>query len=212
MIYEVSNYDLKPGSMAEVEKRLQEAGERRKSHAGFAASFRTEIGPLEQVVQVWTFENKAERERVVAAEAREKAWPPEIDSSVLARHTHVLESLPYSPALTAGKLGPFFEIRTYTYAPGKLPNMIENWEKALPKRLSLSPLWLLGCSEGEGRNTWMHIWPYPTLNQRTDVRNHARDTGVWPPSVLAVKEGRQNFPLAKMENKIVMPASFSPVQ
>ena len=84
------------------------------------------------------------------------------------------------------------------------------WPKPLPNH------WILGSVIGVGIDSRDHVFIIhrgdSTLNQRTDVRNHARDTGVWPPSVLAVKEGRQNFPLAKMENKIVMPASFSPVQ
>ena len=44
------------------------------------------------------------------------------------------------------------------------------------------------------------------------VRKQALDAGVWPPPVVAERQGRKYIPFVAQENKIVMPASFSPIQ
>jgi Zn-dependent protease with chaperone function len=56
-----------------------------------------------------------------------------------------------------------------------------------------------------GLNRWTHIWPYKDLNERARVRAASRqgNTG-WPPQA-GVRP-------VKQENKILIPASFSPVK
>ena len=51
---------------------------------------------------------------------------------------------------------------------------------------------------------------YPSLEARNDMRSKAAAAGVWPPS--AKKLGVPEYQLTAQENKIVMPASFSPLQ
>jgi hypothetical protein len=51
----------------------------------------------------------------------------------------------------------------------------------------------------------VHIWAYQSLEQRAQVREQARKTGVWPPPGGADR-------LITQENKIVLPAAFSPLQ
>ena len=54
-----------------------------------------------------------------------------------------------------------------------------------------------------GLNKWVHIWPYKDLNERNRVRDEARKGGHWPPPT-------REF-LARQENKIMVPAAFSPM-
>jgi hypothetical protein len=103
-------------------------------------------------------------------------------------------------------------MRTYTYPAGALPNVLENWEKALPGRAQFGKPCFVGYSELGGLNKWLHIWPYASLDERNATRDKARDAGIWPPSVLAAKEGRSVTPYVAQENKIVMPSKFSPIQ
>jgi len=208
MIYEVRTYDIKPGSLAEVEKRFGEAYEKRRKLSELAAFWHTEIGPLNQIIHVWPYTDLEERGRIRAAAIESKIWPPDTGEFLTSMRTDIMIPAPFSPQLKPGNVGPYFEMRTYTYAPGALPNVMQNWEKALPARLKLSPLCLVAYSELGGLNKWLHIWAYPTLDQR----NKVRDSGVWPPSALAAKEGRKSAPYIAQENKIVMPAKFSPVQ
>jgi len=117
---------------------------------------------------------------------------------------------PMSPTLKPGKMGPFFEMRTYTLPPGDLPKIAQAWEKALPERLKLGPLCSVWYSELGGINKFMHIWPYPSLDARAEIRGKAQAAGVWPPS--AQKHGTPPYHLLHQENKILVPAAFSPLQ
>ena len=64
MIYEIRTYRVKVGSLPEVEKRFGEAYEHRKKISPLAAFWHTEIGPLNEIIHVWPYENLGERSRL----------------------------------------------------------------------------------------------------------------------------------------------------
>ena len=117
-----------------------------------------------------------------------------------------------SPELKPGKQGPWFEMRTYTYPPGELPVIQENWAKALHVRTQFGPVTAIWYSELGGLNKFVHIWPYKSLDQRNEIREKAHATGMWPAGTMAQKEGRRHYNLVAQENKFLMPSSFSPLQ
>ena len=53
MIYEIRTYQLAPGSQAEVEKRYGEAYQYRKKYSELTGFFHTEIGPLNEIIDIW---------------------------------------------------------------------------------------------------------------------------------------------------------------
>jgi len=212
MIYEFRTYDIKPGSLAEVEKRYGEAYEQRKKLSELFAFWHTEIGPLNQIIHVWAYKDLEERGRIRAEAVKAGSWPPKIAEFLVSQKSEIFIPAPFCPQVTPGKLGPYFEMRTYTYAAGALSNVLENWGAALPGRMKFGKPCFVGYSELGSLNKWLHIWPYPSVDARNDVRDKARDAGIWPPSALASKEGRTSIPYVAQENKIVMPAKFSPLQ
>ena len=212
MIYEVRTYDLKPHTLPEVEKRFGEAYEKRKQYSELAAFWHTEIGPLNQIIHVWPYKDLAERDRIRAAAVKDSAWPPRIAEFTLTQRSDIMVPFPISPEMKAGKMGPYFEIRTYTYASGELPKIMKAWERAIPARVQLSPVAAIWYGELGGLNKFVHIWPFKTLDERNEVRRKAVAAGVWPPSTLAKKEGLADYHLLAQENKIVMPSAFSPLQ
>ena len=53
----------------------------------------------------------------------------------------------------------------------------------------------------------LHIWPYKTLDERSRIRKHVEDIGAWPP------KGDPTLKVLDLqENKIMLPAAFSPMQ
>ena len=212
MIYEVRTYDLKPHSVPEVEKRFGEAYEYRKKISPLAAFWHTEIGPLNQIIHVWPYKDMAERERIRTEAAASGNWPPKIGEFVLNMRTEIFIPFSFSPEIKPGKMGPIFEMRTYTHAPGELGRVTKTWEKALPARVKISPLVAMWYAECGSVNRFVHIWSYPTLEARNEMRNKALAEGVWPPSLVAKKEGLPEVTLVAQENKIVMPSAFSPLQ
>jgi len=212
MIYEVRTYDIKPHSLPEVEKRFGEAYEKRKKYSELAAFWHTEIGPLNQIIHVWPYKDLEERGRIRAAAVKDGVWPPKTGEFMLSMRSDIMIPFAFSPEIKPGKMGPYFEMRTYTYASGELPKFAQLWEKALPARLKIGPVCAVWYSELGGLNKFVHIWPYPTLDARNETRLKAQATGMWPPSAVAKKEGLPVYQLLAQENKILMPAAFSPLQ
>lgn len=212
MIYEVRTYNLLPHSVPEFEKRFGEAYEKRKNYSPLAAFWHTEIGPLNQIIHVWPYKDVAERDRIRAAAVKDGVWPPKTSEFIVAQQSDIMIPFPISPEIEPGNVGPYFEIRTYTYAAGELPKIMKLWEKAMPARLALSPVTAIWYSDVGSLSKFVHIWPYKSMEERNEVRRKGVATGVWPPSSLAKREGLPTYRLLSQENKIVMPSAFSPLQ
>jgi len=205
MIYEIRTYQVKAGSLPEVEKRFGEAYEHRKKYSPLAAFWHSEIGPLNEIVHVWPYADLAERTRIRAEAGKDPNWPPKTADFILQMHSEILVPFPFVPALAPGKLGPFYELRCYTLKAGTLPDVMKRWESKIGERTKLSPLVLAGGVDLGEANRFIHIWAYTSLDQRMAVRSKARETGVWPPP-----GGGET--LLSQANKILVPAAFSPLQ
>lgn len=205
MIYEVRTYDLQPRALPEVEKRFGEALAIRTKHSPLAAFFHTEIGPLNQIIHIWPFADLAERSKVRAEAAKEAGWPPNIREFIVNMTSEIFIPFPFSPEFKEGKLGPVFEWRSYIVKPGALTGIPDRWGPALEARTKLSPLVVCMHTELGELNKYVHIWAYESLSHRAEVRKKAVETGVWPPP-------GGGDTLVSQENKIVLPASFSPLQ
>ena len=59
---------------------------------------------------------------------------------IVAQEAEIMIPAPFMRPLGSRDYGTgnVYEMRTYTYAPGALPNVLENWEKALPARVVVS--------------------------------------------------------------------------
>jgi hypothetical protein len=204
MIYELRTYRLVPRSVPEVERLFGEAYEHRKKYSELTAFWHTEIGPLNEVVHVWGYRDLAERSRIRAEAAKDPHWPPKIREYIVSMRSEIVVPFAFLPELRPAKLGPIFELRYYTLKLGALPLVTRNWEAALPARMRLSQLVLAGGVEFGQPNGFIHVWAYSSLDQRTKVRSEALQSGTWPPP------GGENF--VTQENKILLPAAFSPLQ
>jgi hypothetical protein len=205
MIYEIRTYRIAPGSLAEVEKRFGEAYESRKKYSELTAFLHTEIGPLNEIVHIWGYQDLADRARVRKESANEPNWPPKIQEVIRERRSEVVVPFPFIPPVRPGKVGPIFELRYYTLKPGTLPDTAKGWEAKLPERTKMSPIVLAGGVEFGKANGFVHIWAYSSLDQRAKVRAEAVAAGAWPPPGGA---GR----LLSQDNKILLPSAFSPLQ
>jgi hypothetical protein len=205
MIYEIRTYQIAPGSLAEVEKRFGEAYEYRKKYSELTAFLHTEIGPLNEIVHIWGYGDLAERARIRGEAAKDANWPPKIREFIRTMKSEIVMPFSFLPDVTPGRVGPFFELRYYTLKLGMLPELRNAWETAIPERLRMSPLVLAGAVEFGQANGFVHIWAYKSLDQRMKVCDEARAKGVWPPP------GSTDL-LLTLETKILLPASWSPMQ
>jgi hypothetical protein len=64
MIYEFRTYTLYPRTLPEFIKRWTDMVDKRQTYSKLAAFWYTEIGPLNQVIHVWPYENALERNKI----------------------------------------------------------------------------------------------------------------------------------------------------
>jgi hypothetical protein len=209
MIYEVRTYTLRPGSVAEFEERYAKRLPMREKHSKLGAFWHTEFGPLNQVVHVYPYDDLQHRTRVRAAMAQdaERNALPGGQDLIVAQEAEIMIPAPFMRPLGSRDYGSgnVYEMRTYTYAPGSLPKVLEAWGKAIEERERLSPLAACWTSELGGLNKFVHVWVYKDANERVRIREASRKPGgSWPPQA-GVRPIRQ-------ENKLLIATEFSPVR
>ena len=206
MIIEVRTYQLRPGSVAEVEKRFGEGLPEREKLSKLTALWHTDVGALNEITHIWTYDSFEQRLAIRAEAIKTRVWPPKISEFIVSMQSEVFIPAPFSPPLEPRKVGPLFEIRSYTLAPGALPGMMERWANKIDERVKLSPLVGAWYSEFGALNKWVHIWAYKDAAERQRIRSDAVARGIWPPG------GAAAGLVLKQENKLVMPAACSPLR
>jgi hypothetical protein len=164
------------------------------------------VGPLNQVIHVWPYEDLAERTLKRDEATKLQGWPPNTREFVVEQKSQIYIPAAFSPKLEPRQLGGLYEIRVYTLRPGAIPEQIERWSGQIGERTRLSPLVFAGHSELGELNLWCHIWAYKDAAERFAVRDRARREGIWPP------RGGTPGRMLKQENMLVVPASFSPLR
>ena len=197
MIYEFRTYQIKAGSLQTVISKFQEKIEGRNTISKIGAFWYSEIGVLNQIVHVWPYENMEHRNQCREKAVKKNLWPPDTAEYMLRMNTEFWKPVSFSPKWEQRNIGPFFEMRIYTFPFNEINKMLPAWEEKIEARKSLAP------EVGEV-NKFMHIWGYKSLQHRTEAREKFSSIG-WPPKSEAK-------PPLFMENKIVMPSEFSPIQ
>ena len=132
MIYEVRSYMLKPGTVADCEQRFAEAIPYREKYSPLGAFWHTEIGPLNQIIHVWPYENLQQRTEIRAQAMKDPHWPPKILDMVESMESEIFIPAPFMQPLGKRKLGNVYEMRTYMYKPGSMPEVLARWAEAIP--------------------------------------------------------------------------------
>ena len=204
MIHEIRTYDLKPRATPEFLRRTGEKVPGRLAYSRLGGFWYTEIGPLNQVVHVWPYDDLNQRRAIRAQVVADGVWPPDNNEFLVNMQTEIYNPAPFMTPLGDRKIGPIYEMRTYTYAGGDITKVLDAWAGAIVEREKLSPL--AGCwfSEIGALNKFVHLWAYHSLEERARIRDEARAKGIWPP--------QSGVAPLKQENKILLPAEFSPMQ
>ena len=204
MIYEIRTYALKPGNIPEFGKRTAEKLPGRLNYSKLGGFWHTEIGPLNQVVHIWPYDDLNQRAEIRAKAVADGGWPPQNGDMIVDMQSEIFHPAPFMTPLGERDIGPIYEMRTYTYPSGAIPKVIDAWGERIAEREKLSPL--AGCwySELGGLNKFVHVWAYKSLDERARIRAEAVAKGVWPP--------QSGVTLVKQENKILVPFDFSPMK
>jgi hypothetical protein len=115
------------------------------------------------------------------------------------------ESFDFIAPMRRGDFGPCYEVRSYGLKPGGLAPTKELWRKAVPGRMTVSPLLAAMTAVTGAANRFMHIWPYKSFDERARLRDKAVADKVWPPP------GGPSH-LVSQQVDIYLPAAFSPMK
>ncbi|WP_395347254.1 NIPSNAP family protein [Variovorax sp. UC122_21] len=203
-VFNLTTLQCIPGGVAAVLEGIHKSlvGPRAPALLGCWIS---EIGSLNEIVVLRSFPSAEALDEQAFGEA-ELAPHAGAIGSLVGLDQGLFASFPGLPVHAGGKLGGFYEIRTYALrdAPQALPQTIAAWQEAAPGRVTLSPL-VAALQSLSGPPRIVHIWPFETLDQRQAVRADAFQKGLWPP------RGSLQW-LDGAKSSIYIPAPFSPLR
>jgi hypothetical protein len=204
MIAELRTYSLFPGTVPKALDRIASGLSERTTLSPLAGLWETQSGRLHQIIHVWPFQDLAERERVRARFKELRNWPARTGEWTEESETKIMHPAPFTPRLEPRHLGPVYEIRTDTYRPGRLNDIVASWSSALADGVPPSFVGAWHTDLGT-MNQWIHIWGFPSLDARAtgmqqfEQRLHAGGAAL---ADLFVKQ----------LSAICKPAWFSPLQ
>ncbi len=204
MIFEIRTYLLKPGTVPQAEEAFAVALPGRVKLSRLAGFWRTEVGTLNQIIHIWPYKDLNERDRIRAEAIEKKVWPPKIADFVLEMESKILHPAPFSPHFEPGEHGDLYEFRTYTYGPGAIPKVIEEWTPRIKERSAVSPLIFAGFTDIGALNQWVHVWAYKNMGERERLRGQAMKSPNWPPP--------RHPSVSRQQSTFAVPAKFSPLR
>jgi NIPSNAP len=207
MIYEIRTYTLKPGSVAEYEKRFAEAVETRTKYSPMYGMWHTEIGPLNQIVHIWAYDSLQKRFEARSAATRDTSgnWPPKTNDLVVSQESDIL--VPVAGMQhhgSGGQLGGVYELRMYTYPAGAISAVASAFAEKYAGRHGAYPVAGIWTSDLGNLNRLYQLFPFKDWDHRDKVRAELRQNSLWPPHT----EAR---PVAQLVRHMV-PAPFSPLR
>ncbi len=212
MLYELRTYTLKPGTVGEMVKAASTLSPsiRGNDFGKLEGYWFTDIGPLNQVMHLWSFKDFAERARLRAELAKNPRWTgeylPQIRPLLVRQDIRLLNAIrpPVAPAST----GNIYELRNYRAKPGgAVRQWLDAFTAVLPTREKYSKIVALWQTEAGQPNEVCHLWAYPDLNARAKARGDAMKDPAWQEFV-----GKGTAFLDEMHSTIMLPAPHSPLK
>jgi hypothetical protein len=211
MIYELRTYTLRQGTLPDVVKAASTVSLdiRKDNYGKLEGYWQTEIGPLNQVMHLWSYQDLNQRAQLRAELGKNPRWGAEyvplIRPNLLRQEIRLMNAVraPKAPDRTPN----VYEFRNYRAKPGAAPQWLQLFTKALDVREKYSKIVALFATEAPQVNEVCHIWAYPDLNTRAEVRAASgRDPG-WQ-EFLKAGAGL----LEEMHSTVMLPAPHSPLK
>jgi len=200
-LYDVTLITVRPGTHPQA---LAVLGKNLANDESLLACWYSDIGAVNQILII---RNAGDAAAAIEARiaAQNSANPLGIGEYITAMAMDTYASFDFIAPMRPGEFGPCYEVRSYVLKPGSLAPTMELWRKAVPGRMTISPV-LAGMTSVTGAVTrFMHIWPYKSFDERARLRDKAIADRVWPPP------GGPGHLLSQQVD-IYLPAKFSPMR
>ena len=211
MIYELRTYTLRPGMQPLVAKNAGTVAReiRGDDYGKLEGYWLTELGPLNQVMHLWSYADLNERQRLRDALGHNERWVNEYLPLILPHLVRqdirlMHEVLPLTAPPGDGHV---YEYRNYRTAPGKARTWAKHFAEAMPVREKYSPNVGAWITEAGQPNEVSHLWAYESLDDRAEKRAQAANDTDWQAFVKV-----SGSMLEEMHATLLLPASHSPLQ
>lgn len=211
MIYEFRTYTFAVGQAPKYLNLVRDVGKpvRGDNFGRNHGYWSTELGPLNQVWHLWSFDSLDERARLRAELNKQERWVKEFIPNVrplLQRQDIRLMNPVIEPRAPASE-GNIYEIRIYRTKIGLAKQWTDLISEYLPAREQYSKIVGLFYVEAPQPNEVLHIWAYKDLNARAEARGAAMKDPTWQEFL-----GKSGPMLEEMHSIALLPAPFSPLK
>ncbi|MDA0239293.1 MAG: NIPSNAP family protein [Proteobacteria bacterium] len=205
MVIEFRTYTVKTGSLADVIERFGAGYATRADIKPITAFFYTVIGPLDQIIQVWSWDDMTHREQIRIEVNKLDSWPPGLGPNVIHQEVELFNEMPFLDNFPAGDHGPVFEMRTTSLPPGAIRTLRGAAENTYADRAKISPVLAALHTDMGTLNKFVHIYGYPSLEAMQAANDAANSAGGWPPIDV---DGGPVF----QSSTVMRAGPFSPIQ
>lgn len=211
MIYELRTYTTPAGKAPLLSKFSTEIARpiRGDDYGKLEGYWLTEIGPLNQVMHLWSYADFNERQAKRAALSQNERWTgeylPKALPLILRQDIRLMSPVrPLSPPTTTGNV---YEYRHYRCKSGKVGEFADLLKEAMPHREKYSKNVGLWISIAGQPNEISHLWVYENLNQRMEARAGAAADEGW--KAFLASGGHL---IETMDSAILLPSVSSPMK
>ena len=211
MIYEFRTYTTPIGMAPELARLSGEVGRdiRKDDYGKLEGYWMTEIGPLNQVMHLWSYADLNARQQARDGLGRNEAWRTRYlpVAGPLIRRQDVRLMWAIKPVVGPEGSGHVYEYRVYRCRVGKSRAFAEKLRDALPAREKYSKNVAIWLTEAGQPNEVSHLWAYDSLNQRAEARAATMKDPEWR---AFLKNGPEM--IDEMSTTILTPWSHSPMR
>ena len=211
MFHELRTYTIKPGGVPEVLRANETVGRnvRGDNYGKLEGYWYTEIGPLNQVMHLWSYDSAAERDRLRGELGQLPAWQNEYVP--LIRPLIVKQQLRFlNPAREISAPpddGNIYEFRCYRLQPGAIGAWVAKMVELMPAREKYSQNICVWSTQAADPNEVCHLWVYKDLDERARARQGSQADPEWAEFA---KFGRPM--IEEQHSALLMPTNFSPLR
>ncbi|KAL6067579.1 NIPSNAP domain-containing protein [Balamuthia mandrillaris] len=212
MIHELRRIEIQPNQMHEFIACTADAiPTKQEQGAKLIGYWTTEFGePKNSIVQIWEYSSFKQREEVRSKLANNSKWRKyaEMARPMLQKdHATIITPFDFWPLHYPEAESGIYELRTYRLNPGNVWVWASYWEQGLKHRSKYVQPVGAWYSEIGVLNRVFHLWQYPDMDKRKQLRESAWNEPGWAEVV------EFTHPLIQtMESCILKPTPFSPLK
>jgi len=211
MIYEMRTYTTAAGKAPMLAQHSSEIGRpvRGDDYGKLEGYWVVEIGPLNRVMHLWSYDDLNDRQEKRAALGQNERWTkeflPKVRPLILRQDVRLMSATrPLAPPKSNGNV---YEYRYYRCKTGTSAIFAEHLNEVMELREKYSKnvgVWLTIAGQP---NEISHLWAYESLNHRAEARAAAVADPEW--RAFLAKGGPF---LEEMDSLIMLPTSTSPMK